>query len=111
MTSDLDRIADYVTYIHAGRIRFSCPKDDIRDKWAVVKGPRRLLDRRAEELFAAVREGEFGFEALTLDAHEARGCLPGDVVFEKPTVEEVMVLLAGRTEAAPARADSDGVRR
>src|SRR5699024_12316571 len=38
ITTDLEKIADYITFINEGKIVFSQPKDDILDKYAVVKG-------------------------------------------------------------------------
>ena len=38
ITADLDRIADYVTLLQDGRVVFSEAKDDILDRWGLVKG-------------------------------------------------------------------------
>jgi len=36
ITSDLEKTADYITFIHDGALVFSLPKDDVRDSWAVI---------------------------------------------------------------------------
>ena len=37
ITSDLEKVADYITFIHAGKIVFSKTKDDILEQYGVVK--------------------------------------------------------------------------
>src|SRR5690554_381147 len=44
ITSDLDRIADYVTLIHAGQIIFSESKEQLFEQYSLIKGERRVLD-------------------------------------------------------------------
>ena len=34
--SDLERVADYITFIHKGRIVFSSGKDEVLDKWREI---------------------------------------------------------------------------
>jgi hypothetical protein len=53
------------------------------------------LNARNRQLFAAVEEGKYGFQALTFDAAGARRQLGADAVLERPSLEDVMVLLAG----------------
>jgi ABC-2 type transport system ATP-binding protein len=36
VTSDLERIADFITFIHQGRLVFTLPKDELRDQWGIV---------------------------------------------------------------------------
>jgi len=49
ITSDLERVADYITFIRDGAIVFSLTKDEIRENWGVVKG-----DETVGEWVAAV---------------------------------------------------------
>jgi len=94
ITSDLDRVADYVTFIQKGRILFSSPKDTLQERWAVVKGGPELLTDELRRLLRGVEVGEFGFTALTDDVDAVRrrlGRLP--VVIEQASFEDVMVHL------------------
>ena len=91
ITSDLEHVADYVTFIHDGSIRFSLPKDELFEKYTLVKGGTDLLDRDTRKLFVGVREHAHGFEGLT-DRHKDVYRLFGDqAIYEKPTLEEIMV--------------------
>jgi len=92
VTSDLERTADYVTLLLDGEVVLSAPRDDIRDKWAVVKGGPELLDPVRCPLFRAVRESPYGVEALTGDIPASRAAFPS-AVFDRASIEDIMVFL------------------
>jgi len=100
ITSDLERIADYITLIQAGRVVFSESKDDILENWALVKGAPDLLDRLPEGTFRGVRRGEHAFEALTDDIHEARRRFGGQVVIDRASLDDVIFHTSGRDARA-----------
>ncbi len=100
ITSDLDRVADYVTLLDRGGIVFSQAKDDIVDRYAVVKGPLELLDGDTRKAFVAVKENRFGFEALARDRMAAHRAFGDRVVIEKPTLEDVMLYFTRRNADA-----------
>ena len=67
ITTDLEKIADYITFINNGKIVFSKSKDEIMESYAIVKGGLELLDGDTRNKFIGLREGKFGFEGLTDD--------------------------------------------
>ena len=71
ITSDLERIADFVTFIKNGEIVFSDEKDSVLESWGVVKGGKELLEKEAASMFRGVKKHEYGFEALVSDVKEA----------------------------------------
>ncbi len=91
ITSDLDKIADYITLINDGKILLSCSKEELLDRHAVVKGGRDLLDGDVRKLFIGIKENQFGFEGLTADRRQAQRLLTDDVLMEKPTLEDIML--------------------
>src|SRR5690606_38493746 len=84
ITSDLEKVADYITFIHDGRILFSLPKDELFERYALVKGGRELLNADSRRLFVGLREHSFGFEGLTADAAAARARCGGKGRVEPP---------------------------
>ncbi len=90
ITSDLERIADYITFINNGEIVFSAAKDEVLENWAVVKGGHELLNQDTLDFFKGIRKREFGFEALTSDAAEARRRFAKNAVIEKASLEDIM---------------------
>jgi ABC-2 type transport system ATP-binding protein len=93
ITSDLERTADYITFINDGEIVFSLPKDVIKEKWGIVKGARELLPGKNRGMFKGVREMDFGFEALTDDIPSARREFDSGVVIERASIEDVMIFM------------------
>lgn len=91
ITSDLDKIADYVTFINNGEIVFSTAKDDILESYGIVKGPSGLINDDNKALFIGLRENRFGFEALVRNKEQARKVFGDKIVIEKPVIEDIMV--------------------
>lgn len=99
ITSDLDRIGDYVTLIHGGRVVRTGPKDEILEAYRVVRGgPEDLSGLVGVELIG-VRRTPAGTEALV--STEEADLLSGDVLIEAPTLEEIAIHIGSRA-ARPA---------
>lgn len=92
IASDLERTADYVTFVQDGSVLISSRCDAIRDQWAVVKGGPELLEPARRNLFLAVRETPFGAEALSRDADAARSAFPKATI-DRASFEDICVLL------------------
>lgn len=56
ITTDLERIADYITFINDGEIIFTGEKEDLMENYVIVKGSNDLLDREGKELFVGLRK-------------------------------------------------------
>jgi ABC-2 type transport system ATP-binding protein len=92
VTSDLEKIADFITFIHKGELIFSTGKDEVFEKYGVVKGGKEILTGESRELFAGYREHKYGVEALTADLANTRKQFQGmeGVVIEKASLEDIM---------------------
>ncbi|RRJ65464.1 ABC transporter ATP-binding protein [Paenibacillus oralis] len=90
LTADLDRVADYVTFLNRGSLVFSDTKDDVLDRYVLVKGGRDLLDADVRRVLIGVRETGVGFEGLAPDRKQARELFGGEVLYDRPTLEEIM---------------------
>lgn len=97
ITSDLDRIADFVTFLRQGQVVFSTTREEVLDRWYLVKGGPELLAEGLQPLFSGVVEGEYGIKALTEHVEELKGRIPKEeIIIEKATLEDV-VYYTGRT--------------
>lgn len=90
ITTDLDRIADYITFIQNGEHVFTKEFYKIEEEYAIVKGTLDLLDRETEQEFIAIRKTNIGFEALTACKNRVENLFGDTVILEKPTLEEIM---------------------
>lgn len=89
-TTDLDRIADYIIFLNEGRIVFNETKEELPQRYALVKGGRELLDRDVRELFTGIRETAHGFEGFMSDRAEAERTFSDIAICETPTLEDIM---------------------
>lgn len=100
ITSDLDKIADYVTLLNNGEIVLSRPKDEILDNYGLVKGGNELLDRDTLKNFIGVKENQFGFEGLVKDKNQVKKIFKEKIVVERPSLEDVMLYYTRRGQNA-----------
>lgn len=93
ITADLERMADFVTFLRDGQVVFSSPKDEVMASWGVVKGGPEILDAEARSFFEGVRVREHGFEALTSRVEDARRRFGDRVVIDRASLDDIMVLI------------------
>ncbi len=100
ITSDLERIADFVTFLRGGRVVFSSDKDQVMGSWGVVKGGRELLDPGTRAFFEGLQVREHGFEGLTSRIAEARRLFQGRAAVERASLDDIMALMGKGTSHA-----------
>lgn len=98
ITSDLDKVADYITFIHDGKIILSDTKDNILDNYGIVKGGNELLDDDSKKIFIGIRSNRFGFEGLVADKEKAMLLFKDRAVVEKPSLEDIMLYTVRRNQ-------------
>ncbi|MDI9520374.1 MAG: ABC transporter ATP-binding protein [Bacillota bacterium] len=85
ITSDLDRIADYITFINEGRIVLSEEKDRLYERYTLVKGGKDDLSEALKKELVGMSVTGLGFEGLS--DHPIQG---ENLVIEKPSLEDIM---------------------
>ena len=98
ITSDLEKAADYITYIHEGKIVLSEAKDDILDRYGRVGCSAADLRAIDPSDLLRVRKGSFGCEALVPDRGAFHKKYPR-LMIDKVTLEDIM-LFVGKGEEA-----------
>ena len=95
ITSDLEKIADSVTFIDKGKILITGYKDDILDTHGVIKCTREeYADIDPADMISA-RLNDFGAELMTADRRAAAKKYSGATI-EKTTLEEIMLFYVNR---------------
>ncbi len=97
ITSDLEKVADYITYIHKGRVALAGEKDTILEQYGRLVCTREQLDAVARENIVGVRHSQFGSEALVRDRRQLRRQHPSLAV-EDVTLDEIMVFVGRGNE-------------
>ena len=94
ITSDLDKIADYITFIHAGRVALSEPRDELLDTYGVLRCTADQLAALEPQAVRAKRMGAFGCEALV-----RRDGVPQGWPVEPVNIEQIMLFLTRGEDA------------
>lgn len=95
ITSDLERISDYVAFIDEGELIFNQPSHKIEEHYKLVKGPTCLLDADTKRPFINLRTNQTGFEALTNNVQEVEDIFGHSVVIEPASLESIMYYVKG----------------
>lgn len=93
ITSDLEKVADYIVFIHEGQIVFELPKDEMLEKFAVVKCARGGQSALAAAHILGVQESRFDTQVLVDNAPEVRRANPG-AVLEAARIDDIMTFFA-----------------
>ncbi len=93
ITSDLEKCADYITYIKKGEIVFSLDRETLEDRYWVVSGGIDALTPALEQTFVGTKKNRYGFSALV-----ERTQAPDGFTLTKPTYEDIMIHLEREDE-------------
>jgi ABC-2 type transport system ATP-binding protein len=94
ITTDLERIADYVTFIDKGRVVFSAARDEILETWGVVKTAGDGIRPGDIPGFRGFLRTDYNLEVLTSDMPAARRELGSAAVCDKATLEDIMFFIS-----------------
>ena len=95
ITSDLEKVADSVAYIHKGRLLFQQDKDELLESYGLVQCSVQDLARLPAEWIVHSREHAFGRETLVRQPQQVRQLLPG-AVFGRVDIDTIMQFFTGR---------------
>jgi ABC-2 type transport system ATP-binding protein len=89
IVSDLEKICDYIAFMHKGQLLFCEEKDRLLEEYALVKLSRENFADVPMEAVLGMREGAFGVEALV-----RRSLVNSAIVSERTTLEEIILYMA-----------------
>lgn len=92
ITSDLEKVADYITFIHNGRLILTAAKDDLVYRYAVMRCRESQFQTLDREDILAYRKRDMQIDVLVADGGKAQGKYK-DVVVDHASVDEIMLLL------------------
>jgi len=89
ITSDLEKISDFIVYIHKGKIIYSGLKEELLEKYCLIRGGKNDLPTEKRQQIIGIREHTGGFEGM-IDVSDVGG-FPSSVIMESATLEDIMV--------------------
>lgn len=92
ITSDLEKIADYITFIHEGQIIMTVSRNDLAYHYAVMRCREDQFRELDPKDILAYRKRDFQTDVLVADGDGMRRRYP-EVVVDHVSVDEIMLLL------------------
>lgn len=97
--SDLEKAADYIAFLHDGKLVFMEEKDILRDDFALCQCDASTAESLSSDAVVGRRSGRFGEQLLV-----RRSLVPADLTLERPSIEDIMLFFVKGN--GHARADS-----
>ncbi|MBD5160450.1 MAG: ABC transporter ATP-binding protein [Oscillibacter sp.] len=88
IVSDLERICDYIAFLHKGKLVLCEEKDVLLDRYGILKCSKEQLANIPEEAIHGKRVGTYGVEALV-----EREFMPRDVVVDRANLEDIILYM------------------
>ena len=91
ITTDLEKVADYITFIHQGKVLFCKTKDELRYLYGIVRCGAALFDQLDKEEVLAFQKDDYQWNVLVADKEKIRKQYKNAVV-DDATIDEIMLL-------------------
>lgn len=92
ITSDLEKVADYITFIHNGKLIMTISKNDLVYHYAVMRCRESQFLALDPGDILAYRKRDFQIDVLVSDGKEAKRKYK-DVIVDHVSIDEIMLLL------------------
>lgn len=94
LTEDLDRMADYITYLERGKCLFSTDIETLRDTYRIVTGETYKIKLLPRESVIHMEESTYGTRAFV--RHRKRFTYDVALTVTVPSIEEIMYFMTKR---------------
>ena len=92
--SDLEKLCDYIAFLHQGKLLFCEEKDRLLESYGLFVGTRQQLEELAEDAVLSREDSGFGGVRAILRRDAVPACLP----LEKPTVEDIILAMVRKEQ-------------
>lgn len=89
IVTDLEKLCDYIVFIHGGKIVFAEEKDALRERYGIFRGSAEQVAALGKDAVAAYIRGDFGLSAL-VDRQKAGA----GVALDRAGLEDIMLYYA-----------------
>lgn len=93
ITSDLDKISDYIAYIHQGKLLFMKEYDFLQEEYGIITVGSDVFEALNEEDIIGYSHDEYSYTVLIKNRSDVQKVFT-DLTIQRPSVEEIMVYYA-----------------
>ncbi len=91
ITSDLEKAADYIVFIHKGKVVFCKSKDELRYQYGIIRCGSAQFDAIDKDEMIACRKQDYEWDVLVADREKAQKKYPKAVI-DPASIDEIMLL-------------------
>lgn len=91
ITSDLEKVADYIVFIHTGKIIFCEPKDGLLEHYGIIKCGSAQFDAIDKNDIVTYRKQDYEWQVLVANREKVAKKHPKAMVIPA-TIDEIMLL-------------------
>ena len=91
ITSDLERVADYITFINKGEIVITKTKDELIENYGIVKCSEEEFNKIDKKDFVKYKKNRYEYDILVEDKVMFKKKYNVEII-DKPTIDEIMVI-------------------
>ena len=91
ITSDLEHIADYITFINYGEIIFSKTKDELLESYGIARCSKEQFDKIKKEDYIKYKKNKYEYDVLIENKYEFRKNYNISVI-DKSSLEDIMLI-------------------
>ena len=92
--------SDFIVMIYEGKIILTGIKDELLEEHAIIRGKTELLDMESEKILRGIKINRYGFEGMTSDKNKAFEIFGKEVVYDKATLEDILLFYTRGDENA-----------
>lgn len=91
ITSDLEHIADYITFINSGEIVLAKTRDELLEQYGIVKCTKEEFEKIDKKDYVKFKKNRFEYEILVEDKIQFKRKY-NLCIIDKPTLENIMLI-------------------
>ena len=93
ITSDLDKIADYIAYIHNGELLFVKTYDNVHENYGIINCNKETFEALNKDDIVSYRKEAYSYKVMVKNRLELQKAIK-DLEVEKASIEDVMLYYA-----------------
>ena len=94
ITSDLERISDYILFVENGKVRFFEEKDALLESYAIIRCKEEDIKRIPQEIIRGTQRGNYGCDILINNQNN----VPKDLITDRVSIEDIILFLSKESE-------------
>lgn len=98
ISTDLEKVADYITFIHQGKVVFSKRKDELRYHYGIIRCGAAVFNQIDKKEVLAYRKDDYQWNVLVAEKEKAKRKYKNAVV-DDATIDDILLMYVKGVQA------------